>query len=193
VVSAPIAIAVVIVLAVADLLWRRRRKRRAASAVTASTAPPASPAIASEPSDPAGSAARVDEADEAEGLVAASEAPGPPAAIHMAVTGTHPWAPARVFIAELKAKGYDTTVELPDLVIMRDVSRLPITVREPAGPPGRLVITATPDQIPVALETLVRSLLDSDFTLQETDGRDVRLIDARGADVRLTVAQLSTV
>jgi hypothetical protein len=179
--------AVVVVLVADAVLWRGRRKRRVASAMTSSTDPLASSVVSSEP------ASGSEDVDDGAGLAAASEAPGPPAAIHMTVTGTHPWVPARVFIAELKAKGYDTTVELADLVVMRDVGRLPITVREPAGPPGRLVITATPDQIPVALEILVRSLLDSDFTLQEADGRDVRLIDDHGADVSVTVTQLSTV
>jgi hypothetical protein len=188
-----VIVAVVVVLVADAVLWRRRRKPRAASAMTTSPDPLASPTVSSEPTDATASAGEADGVEDVAGLAAGSEAPGPPAAIHMAITGTHPWAPAHVFIAELKAKGYDTTVELPDLVVMRDVGRLPITVREPAGPPGRLVITATPDQIPVALEILVRSLLDSGFTLQEADGRDVRLIDDQGADVRVTVTQLSTV
>jgi hypothetical protein len=111
----------------------------------------------------------------------------------MTVTGTHPWAPARVFLAELKAEGYETTVELPDLLVMRDDGGLPVTVREPAGPPGRLVITAPPPRLATALEILVRSLIESDFALGETSGRDVVLTDDHGARVELTVNRHSRV
>lgn len=116
---------------------------------------------------------------------------GPPAAILMAVTGTHPWSPARVFLGELKAAGYETTVELPDLVVVRDDDRRPVTVREPAGPPGHLVITAEPEQLPDTLEMLVRSLLADTFTLVATDGRDVHLADDDRSEIRLTVTELA--
>jgi len=116
---------------------------------------------------------------------------GPPAAIHMVVTGTHPWSPAQVFLGELKASGYEATVEWPDLVVVRDDDRRPVTVREPAGPPGHLVISAEPERLPGTLEALVRSLLADTFTLVTADGRDVHLADDDGSEIRLTVTELA--
>ena len=116
---------------------------------------------------------------------------GPPAAIYMEVTGTHPWAPTRVFVSELKDEGYETTVELPDLVILRDGNRQPVTLREPAGPPGQLIITTTPELTAEALEILVRSLLADSFTVDATNGRDIHLTDDAGVEVRLSVTELA--
>ena len=118
---------------------------------------------------------------------------GPPAAIRMVVSGTHPWAPARVFLTDLAVEGFEATVELPDLVVVRNADRLPITVREPAGPPGQLMVTAPPELLADTLEILVRSLLASGFSLDATDGRDVGLTDDDGAEVTLTVIELSRV
>lgn len=118
---------------------------------------------------------------------------GPPAAIRMVVSGTHPWAPARLFLTDLTAEGFEATVELPDLVVVRNHDRLPITVREPAGPPGQLMVTAPPELLADSLEILVRSLLASGFSLDATDGRDVVLTDDEGAEITLTVTELSRV
>lgn len=116
---------------------------------------------------------------------------GPPAAIHITVTGTHPWAPVRAFISELGREGYAPTVELPDLVVMRDLERSPVTVREPAGPPGHLIVTTAPEHMADTLQTLVRSLLAGAFSIEGTDGRDVHLADDHGTRIHLTVTELA--
>ncbi|MEL7206766.1 MAG: hypothetical protein AAGK32_00780 [Actinomycetota bacterium] len=207
----------VVVLAAAALAWRRRRaSHRARSAredelreqlqagrtpapagltTDGSTSPDlrAPRVMGSEPVGSPDDGADDDDGDVLTPAAAARPDPAePPAAILMEVTGTHPWAPARVFLTELKAIGYDTTVELPDLVVMRDDQRLPVTVREPAGPPGRLVVTTPPPLLSSTLEHLVRSLIESDFSLDLTEGREVRLADDDGAVILLTVSELAT-
>lgn len=190
----PVAVAVVAIAAliVLDLVWRRRR----AAKVRAARADELRAELTDRrTNDRRTGTAAVDTVPTDDSPIADDEptvedtAVAAPAAIHMSVTGTHPWAPARVFLAELKAEGYETTVELPDLLVMRDQDRQPVTVREPAGPPGRLVITATPPRLASALEILVRSLIESEFTLDATSGRDVVLTDDHGATVELTVTQ----
>jgi uncharacterized membrane protein len=119
------------------------------------------------------------------------DAAGPPAAIQMAVTGTDPWVPARVFVTELIAEGYETTVDLADLVVVRDGERLPVTVREPTGPPGHLIVTSTPERLARTLEILVRSLLAVAFTVDSADGREVRLTDDDDTEIHLTVTELA--
>jgi hypothetical protein len=194
-----VALLVVVVLASSAVANRaaggaRRDDERTASPAeeTRQAAGRADPA--SEPTDPVttGSPMSTDPWNDVGGTRESRPDPaGPPAVIHMVVTGTHPWAPVGVFLTELKAEGYETTVELPDLVVLRDDERLPVTVREPAGPPGHLIVTSTPELLARTLEILVRSLLTSAFTVAATDGRDVRLTDADGIEIRLTVTELA--
>lgn len=205
-----VALLVVLVAAFTAVALRRRRtatrslrddKKRVSSAEDTSpaAADPASGPTVSELTDPvpaapvlARSPRSTNTWDAVEGTRQSRPDPaGPPAVIHMAVTGTHPWAPARIFLTELQAEGYQTTVKLPDLVVVRDDDRRPVTVREPTGPPGRLIVTAEPGQLAKTLEVLVRSLLADAFTVDATDGRDVRLTDDEGTEICLTLTELA--
>jgi hypothetical protein len=183
-----IVVAAVVALVLAGLAWRRwrtagRARARREDEIRSSLG-----------GDPVTGAESVDPWADIDGAPAGATDPiGPPAAIYMEVTGTRPWAPIVTFRQELEAAGYETTVELPDLVVVRDDDRRPVTVREPAGASGRLIVTAPPDRLARTLELLVRSLLSAAYTIDTTDGRDVHLTDGAGAEIRLTVTDLARV
>jgi hypothetical protein len=189
-----VALLVVAALVVALVARRRAAGRADDTAPDDRGANSTTTARPDEPTDPLGSSAGPSTAawDAVAGPSEGAPDPaGPPAAIHITVTGTHPWAPVRAFLSELEREGYVTTVELPDLVVLRDLERSPVTVREPAGPPGELIVTAAPEHMSDTLQTFVRSLLTGSFSVESTDGREVHLVDGDGTRIHLTVTELA--
>lgn len=112
----------------------------------------------------------------------------PPAAIRVAVDGRDPWEPARAFSRELCHGEHEPSVEMDDLVVLRDAAREPLVIREVPGHADEVLITTTPGALSDALEVLVRTLLSEGYSIERTEGRAITL-DRAGQSLALTVEQ----
>ena len=116
----------------------------------------------------------------------------PPAAIRVAVDGRDPWEPARAFSRELCHGEHEPSVEMDDLVVLRDAAREPLVIREVPGHADEVLITTTPSALSDALETLVRTLLSEGYSIERTQGRAI-ILDREGQSLALTVEQPASV